>query len=155
MVSAYSFLKKGGFNKADKNWFDNELGSYADFDDFVHNWLNKENIWKWHYFRPQYSYMLEAKEKVALDFVGFFEHLNEDFSYVAKRIGTEVALPQSNKREHRSFQDYYTAASREIVRDVYREDIVMLGYNFDNSSLADQLASRDAGNTFSLRSVNQ
>ena len=39
LVSAYHFLRAGGYNEADRRWFARELGSYRDFDDFVRNWL--------------------------------------------------------------------------------------------------------------------
>ncbi|PTB82515.1 hypothetical protein C9933_01775, partial [Methylophaga nitratireducenticrescens] len=70
VVSAYFFLLKGGLNSQDKTFFDQELSGYPDFDSFVRNWLNKENIWKWHHFRPQFHYILDTHNKVSLDFIG-------------------------------------------------------------------------------------
>lgn len=152
IVSAYFFLKKGGFGEEDRNWFNEELGSFSSFDDFVKRWLNKENIWKWHHFRPQYHYMLDKREKVPLDFVGFLENLDDDFSYITKKIGIRADLPRSNKSEHRNYQDYYNDETKEIVGEVYSKDIKMLGYNFDNTSLQEQLTSRYTRKKKSLRS---
>ena len=149
-VSAYFFLKKGGFNEKDRNWFDKELGSFLSFDDFVKSWLNKENIWKLDHFRPQYHYMVDKREKVPLDFVGFLENLDADFSYIAKKIGIRAFLPCSNKSEHINYQDYYNDETKRIVGEVYSEDIKMLGYNFDNTSLQEQLASRNTRKKFTL-----
>jgi hypothetical protein len=37
----------------------------------------------------------------------------------------------------------YSGASREIISEVYRDDIELIGYTFDNSSLDQQLARHD------------
>ena len=142
LVSAYFFLKKGGFGEKDRDWFNEELSSFIDFDDFVKRWVNKKNIWKWHHFRPQYHYMLDKREKIPLDFVGFLENLDDDFKYITKKIGITCDLPTSNKSKHKNYQDYYNDETKEIIREIYSEDIELLGYNFDNTSLQEQLTRR-------------
>jgi len=152
LVSAYFFLKNGGFGEKDSDWFKQELSEFSDFDDFVKNWVDRNNIWKWHHFRPQYHYMLEQRGKVNLDFVGFFENLEKDFNHIARCIGINETLPRSNASKHTSYVDYYNEESANIVANVYAEDIKMLGYSFDNSSLKEQLNSRSTGKVYSLSS---
>lgn len=152
LVSAYFFLKNGGFGKKDQAWFRKELGDFLDFEDFVKNWVNRTNIWKWHHFRPQYHYMLDKNEKVHLDFVAFLENIDADFVYIANRIGLDCTLPESNKSKHSSYINYYSEQMKNIVSEVYAQDIKMLGYEFDNSSLNKQIASRGARKIYSLRS---
>lgn len=152
VVSSYFFLKSGGFNEKDRLWSAKELSDFSSFDCFVRKWLNRTNIWKWAHFNPQYFYMLDKREKVHLDFVGFFENIDDDFSHINQRLGLNRTLTRMNKGEHRSYMDYYDTDTRKIVADVYAEDISMLGYTFDNSSLGDQLRSRDSGKIYSLRS---
>lgn len=153
LVSAYFFLRSGGFNDDDRRWSNEELGSIPDFDVFVKKWLNRTNIWKWHHFRPQYHYVLEKREKVRLDFIGFMENISSDFSYICNRMGTRENLGVTNTGQHDGYTGYYTDETREIVADVYAEDINLFGYNFDNSNLAQELESRDAGKIYSLRSA--
>lgn len=153
LVSAYFFLKSGGFEDDDKTWFEKELGSFPDFETFVKKWLNRSNIWKWHHFRPQYHYVLEKRGKINLDFIGFMENIGADFSYIADRVCVQGSLETTNTSRHVAYTDYYTDETRKIVANVYAEDIKMLGYNFDNSSLAQQVASRNAGKVYSLRSA--
>jgi hypothetical protein len=150
LVSAFQFLKAGGFNAEDRNWSSGELGQFNDFDQFVKGWLNKENIWKWHHFRPQYHYILERRGKVQLDFIGFLENLEEDFRYIAERLGLDCRLQHVNKSEHNDYRDYYNEETMRIVADVYDTDIKLLGYNFDNSSLPAQLAKRSSGRALDL-----
>tara|TARA_R110001583_G_scaffold105202_1_gene252647 strand:- start:13918 stop:14577 length:660 start_codon:yes stop_codon:yes gene_type:complete len=142
LVSAYFFLKKGGFGLKDKTWFEQELSTYSSFDDFVRNWVNKKNIQKWHHFRPQYHYILNRHNKIKLDFVGYLENIDEDFNTIKKQIGVNCTLENSNKSQHNSYINYYNDETKEIVKEVYAEDIKLLGYNFDNSSLQQQLAQR-------------
>lgn len=142
LVSAYSFLEKGGVNENNKSFFKENLSCFSDFNDFVKNWLNKENIWKYAHFRPQWSYLLDKGNKVKLDFIGFFENIEEDFEYIKKRIDFDGNLKQMNAVDRNFYIDYYTQETIDIVAKVYEEDINFLGYNFDNSNLSAQLISR-------------
>ncbi|TAM61125.1 MAG: hypothetical protein EPN49_07730 [Rhodanobacter sp.] len=151
LVSAYFFLKNGGIGEKDRAGFVREFGDGLDFRSFVKSWVNRSNIWKWHHFRPQYHYMLDKREKVQLDFVAFLENIDNDFSYITDQIGFVRTLTKSNKSKHFSYVDYYDEETMAIVAETYAEDIQMLGYNFDNSSLEAQLASRNRGKVYSLR----
>ncbi|VEN75405.1 conserved hypothetical protein [Candidatus Desulfarcum epimagneticum] len=133
LASAYHFLKQGGFDEKDRHWFNEELACFKNFDDFVRNWLSRENIWKWDHFRPQRHYMFDRGHKVQLDFVGRFENIQEDFSYIAGKIGAKTALPHLNKSERGNYPDDYTKETKERVAEVYAEDIQVLGYDFDHS----------------------
>lgn len=152
VVSAFFFLKGGGFRERDNIWFNKELSNYPDFDTFVKKWLNKTNIWKWPHFHPQYHYILDKREKVKLDFIGYFENINDDFNYITTRIGINRTLTSSNRSNHISYIDCYNDETKDIVAKVYEEDIKLLGYSFDNSTLQQQIASRNNGKIFTLRS---
>lgn len=147
LVSAYFFLKKGGFNERDKAWFDKELGHYDSFEQFVREWLTKENIWRCEHFRPQKHYIFDKYQKVSIDFVGFFENLDEDFDYIADKIGIADRLPKKNAGKHESYQDYYSKETMEIVSKIYEEDIKMLGYNFENTNIQNQIKLRNLTNS--------
>ena len=142
LVSAYHFLKQGGLNEHDKAWAEKELGGFSSFDQFVHEWLNPKNIWKWYHFRPQHFYIEDRYGKIKLDFIGFYENLEEDFKYISHRINTKSSLGQHNKTDRSSYMNYYNKSSRQIVENLYRKDIDLLKYNFDNSSLDSQLKYR-------------
>lgn len=143
LVSAFHFLKNGGFDDSDKKWALENLSSFDDFDSFVRVWLNKSNIWLFDHFRPQYHYFMEKNNKVQMDFIGYFENLEEDFEFISERIGKPSRLHKSNVSMRSDYKDYYNDATIKIVSEVYNRDIEILGYNFDNSSLADQLIKRN------------
>ena len=144
LVSAYHFLRAGGFVPADKHWFDGELAGYSGFEEFVVDWLNKENIWKWPHFRPQYHYLTDSAGMIKLDFHCLFENLEEDFQFVAQKIGKNCSLSKANQGDRQDYKAYYSDRTRELVSTVYEKDIALLGYSFDNSSVESQLAGRSA-----------
>lgn len=146
LVSAYHYLQGGGFGERDKRWFERELGGYKNFDDFVRNWLRTENIRKHIHFIPQVDFLEdESHNGVTVDYIGFYENIDNDFNFIANRIGVVSALKQRNASSHKSYKNYYCETTRDIVRDVYRRDIERFNYDFENSHLAQQIASRDAG----------
>ena len=146
LVSAYLFLKEGGHNKVDKAWMEQNIASYDDFNSFVAGWVNRSNVHTWKHFVPQYRFVCEPGHRTPrVDFVGFFENLEEDFLSVQKRLGLDSGLGHLNQtkgRKRRDYREYYTETTKEIVAHVYREDIQLFGYDFDNTSLEQQLARR-------------
>lgn len=75
LVSAYHFLKKGGMNDADREWAQSNISEYEDFESFVVNWLNKDNIWKYYHFYPQHYFFLELHKKSTCRLFCFFGKL--------------------------------------------------------------------------------
>jgi hypothetical protein len=69
----------------------------------------------------------------ALDFLGRYESLEDDFRKVREAIGigAELALPKANASERpKSYRDFYTDESRQMIGDWYRREIDLLGYTF-------------------------
>lgn len=140
LVSAFLFLKKGGVNISDKQWNKNNLALYRDFDSFVKGWLTRDNIQKYVHFRPQCSFICGQDNRPLVDFIGYIENIEDAFSYICRRIGIERELLAENvNREKRDYKTYYSDETRTRVADVYQEDIRLLGYDFDNSSIREQL----------------
>ncbi len=149
LFSAYNFLKKGGINDSDKNWAMSNLQDYADFDDFVKRWVNSSNIYKYIHFLPQHHFLcLPGSDKLQVDFLGYFENIEDDFMHIKNKLALDFAanLIHENKTESSSrkidYRDFYTDKTRNIVYEVYKRDIDLLGYDFDNSSLSSQLTNR-------------
>jgi len=144
LVAAYYFLKEGGWNERDKKWYEENLSAYKNFDSFVKMWVNPDNIKTYPHFRPQRDFIfLEGDNLSAVDFIGYFENLDQDFAYVSNRIGISAELMHLNRTpsSKKDYKAYYDNEMIEIVSDAYRDDIRVLGYNFDNSSLKEQLTN--------------
>ena len=125
-------------------------------------YLTKE--WKTMYWftRPQSEYLYDESGRLMVDFVGRFENLQADFNKVCERIGiAAVELPYANRSETkpvqssstlatvkkllspsdravtekpRRYQDYYDDESRDIVAELYKRDIELFGYSFDQAT---------------------
>lgn len=144
LVSAFHFLKKGGLTVCDKKWSDKNLSPYPDFDAFVRRGLQEKKIRAFPHFRPQCDYICLAKNRPGVDFIGYFENLDEDFSYICQQLKVNPTLQSLNRNDSRKrdFREYYTAETREIVARVYADDIQVLGYSFDNGNISKLLAAR-------------
>jgi hypothetical protein len=123
--------------------------TYPDFDSFVNGWINKDNINDVFLFAPQYSYLCMNNKKPRVDFIGYFENLHDDYAYIKQQlgVGSDLLLLNRSRPSETSFVDLYSDATRRIVEEVYRDDIELFGYSFDNSSLSRQLSSRHAKGT--------
>lgn len=148
VFSAYSFLKKGGMIESDKKWAELELSPYESFNDFLIRGLSKSTIQEWKHFRPQSEFLfLPGKKKMQVDYLGFFESLQSDLQYVHEKIGLGDSLSlrhdnSTHKKGKPDYKEFYTEETRDIVAQVYRNDIDIFGYSFDNSSLHMQQATR-------------
>ena len=67
-----------------------------------------------------------------MDFIGKFENINNDFSYVCKKlIGEQVELPHANKSSNnQNYKQYYDNYTKDLVSEFYYEDIKEFNYTF-------------------------
>ena len=143
LVSAFFFLKKSDLER-NQRFNRRHLSAFNDFDSFVRQWLTRKNSWSFTHFLPQHHFICIDKQ-LGVDFVGYYENLANDFAIVAEKIGRPARLRDENRLGGRAkdYCQYYNDETRNIVAEVYAEDIALLGYSFDNSSLPAQIAARD------------
>lgn len=79
----------------------------------------------------QYTYVTESSGKLIVDFIGYYERLQEDFAKACARIGVRAELPKANASSHRDYRTYYTQKTRELVEWHYQRDVELFGYTFD------------------------
>ena len=142
LVSAYFFLKNGGFYETDRKWAEENLSGYTEFEIFVKRWVTRDNVQSWIHFRPKYTYICTRDDTPMVDFIAYYENLEENFYYIRNRIGVSAKLLSLNVTNSRrkDYKSYYSDETRDIVADVFQEDIRIFGYNFDNSLLKKQLS---------------
>lgn len=132
ILSAYLFLKKGGASSKDREWGERHLSRYDSFDSFVKGWVTPNNIHSYLHFQPQYQFIRLHGDLPAVDFVGRFENLEQDFITIRDRLELEVDLPSLNRnKSRRPYSEYYTEESAEIVRHVYQKDVTFFNYSFE------------------------
>lgn len=144
-VSAYHFLKKGGLTLHDRTWSERYLSPYPDFQSFVLKGLENKRVISYPHFRPQCDYICLKRNEPGLDFIGYFENLDADFTYITQVLNVNSSLLSLNRNHERSrdFRSYYTDETREIIARVYADDIRVMGYTFDNASVPEVLKARD------------
>jgi hypothetical protein len=79
----------------------------------------------------QYPYVCDREGKMILDFIGYYERLEEDFAEVCRRLNVEDKLPQANSSKHEDYRSYYDETTRQMVAEHCRRDIELFGYDFD------------------------
>lgn len=83
-------------------------------------------------FVPNYDlYAIDGK--VALDFVGRFENLQDDFAAVAEKLGLSkgLTLPRANTSERPTeYRHFYDDKSRDMISQWYEREIGLFNYAF-------------------------
>lgn len=82
--------------------------------------------------RHQADYVLDPDGRLIVDFVGYFERLEEDFAEVCRRIGIPAALPPPKSHAPRKdYRSFYNDETRDLVAKAYAADIDLFGYTFE------------------------
>ena len=130
LVSAYFYLRQGGYITKDKIDYDKYLSHYSTFEDMVLNW--NDNLFNQLHFMEQYKWICDSNGELIPDFIGRFENLQEDFDIVCDKIGIpKQKLPHKNKSKHKHYTEYYNDETRQIVAEKYAKDIEYFGYKFE------------------------
>ena len=128
--SAYAFLRGNELSLRDRP-AQKLVSHYRDFDDFVARWLHPETIQRQLHFAAQTDFLTDSFGHLALDFIGYQEHLERDFQRVCEQVGGAVPLPHINSSQQRRTapaRDFCSVLTRRLVRRVYQRDYEMLGY---------------------------
>ena len=79
----------------------------------------------------QLDYITDADDRIAVDFVGRFERIAEDFPLVCKNLGLDPALlGRANSTRHARYTTFYTPATRDLVAERFQRDIEAFDYRF-------------------------
>lgn len=82
----------------------------------------------WIATKPMFTFVC-LDGKLAVDFVGRFENLDEDWKSVCKTMGVVDTLPHINKGKHEgSYRDLYNKEAKFVVEKLYAKDFEMFNY---------------------------
>lgn len=107
------------------------FGEFANFEDFCVN--VKNTPWINDIFLQSQTSLLELNGVPAMNYIGRFENLHEDFQTICKMIGVDVGpLQQHNtgKYDNSNHRQHYTAIARDAIAALYHDDIERYGYEF-------------------------
>jgi hypothetical protein len=108
------------------------------FDNRHNTPTSKREIGDYPFLRTQQlQYMTEdmtATGKVAVDFIGRFESFVKDINKLSLQLGVNINLPNKNlgKTKHLHYSHYYTPRSRQIISNLFGEDIEYFGYEYED-----------------------
>lgn len=97
-----------------------ELGN---FDSYIR--------WRIENFRLQKCFVYSGDGDLLVDFVGRYENLENDFRTICTHIGiTAPPLPRLNVAINKKpYREYYTPETEELVRQAYKDDLALFGYD--------------------------
>ena len=99
-----------------------KLGS---FDNYI-RWRCEVDV------RYQKDFLFLENGEQQVDFIGKYENLEADFQEICRHIGISAKLPKLNQStKNKSYQEYYTAETIELVRKTFAPDIDLFGYDFE------------------------
>ncbi|MEL7035840.1 MAG: sulfotransferase family 2 domain-containing protein [Cyanobacteria bacterium J06592_8] len=89
-------------------------------------------------WEPQYKFVFDEQGKQIVDFVGRLENFENDAYKILDKIGMRTKIlgirvkkiPHNNKSNRLHYTEYYDAESKEIIEDLYRQDIEVFNYSF-------------------------
>lgn len=128
--SAYAYLKGNPQGRRDIP-AQQMIERYQGFEHFVSQWLDTDNVRRVLHFTPQVDFLVDSLGHLAMDFIGYQEHLARDFESVCRHLGVELQLPHinaSHQRHAQSAQACCSVRTRRLVRRVYQRDYELLGY---------------------------
>ena len=75
--------------------------------------------------------------KIAVDFIGRYEALEEDFAYVCRKlqlpVGGELPRVKANTRiDRKHYSAYYSERTRTLIGEISKNEIELLGYVFES-----------------------
>jgi hypothetical protein len=82
--------------------------------------------------RPQTYWIKDFGGSIPLDYIGRFETLTEDFQQLCTAMGlSQITLPHRTKGSNEDYRQCYDRESIDIVAKVYKEEIELFGYSFE------------------------
>ena len=133
LVSAFTYLKKGGFGWNDREFALEYLSDINTFQEFVKKMDQPEfakAMLSWTHFEPQFSYVCDKSGENILNYTGHYESLERDVRYISQKIGARYkALPTLNKSKRNHYMEYYNPHSEKLIRKLYSKDFDLFGYN--------------------------
>ena len=75
--------------------------------------------------------MIDEKGNIAVDFIGRFENIKEDFKKITDKLNIKRTLKKTNTSKRKEdYRLYYDEETKAIVNEVYRKDIQLFNYEF-------------------------
>ena len=130
LVSVYHYLKSGGNGSPGDLYYSKIINNHQeDFSAFVSTFLNEYTIHEHLLFKPQYLFVCDHTGKLMVDYIGYFETLNSDFSYISRKIGISGTLKKTNPSSRGPWINYYKNQNiGDKIYKLYKKDFEIFKY---------------------------
>jgi len=81
-------------------------------------------------FYPQIEWLKDYSGEIVVNKIMRFEKLNEEYESIRKALSVNKKLPHKNKSSNYDYKTIYSDNSIEIVKEHFKEDIELFGYDF-------------------------
>jgi hypothetical protein len=98
--------------------------AYVDRDPKYYDWPKM--------FLPQLEWITNEKGEIAVDFIGRFENLQNDFDIISStlKIDRQLLRHENRSRESSGYRHYYDHETKAIVEKLFKADIEYFGYKY-------------------------
>lgn len=79
---------------------------------------------------PQVDWIYDSKGGKAVNFIGRFERLTEDYNNLCSLTGFDRPLPHKLKSNRTHYSKYYDEETKQLVSEIYAEDLKEFNYDF-------------------------
>lgn len=132
LKSAYIYLSNGGRKAKIDLEYQCLISEYKDFEDFVLNFFTTDSYLRIEHFIPQTNWLIDENNKIIVDYIGYFEDIENEFQIISKKIfskNSNKTLPKKNVTKNEFKDIKYTKKMIEIVNSVYKQDFLFLNYD--------------------------
>jgi hypothetical protein len=119
-----------------KHCMDKKQFPRCTFKEFIHAPLEQMTPQQRYHSSPQWPHIVDCDGKIAhLNHVGRFENLLGTCDWIANALEFEPQepIPHNNSSDRKQYASYYDEQCIQKVAQVFRQDIEMFDYSFDES----------------------
>jgi len=81
----------------------------------------------------QINMLTDKNGTLQMDFIGKLENINEDWNYISNKLKIPNAeLSHRNKTFKVNYNDYYNDENRDLVSKLWKKDLEVFGYNYED-----------------------
>lgn len=81
----------------------------------------------------QFNMLADKAGNLQMDFIGRFENLYQDWTFVIEKLNiTNAELSHRKKAATVKYQDYYDAVNIQLVEEFWKQDLKSFGYQYED-----------------------
>lgn len=133
-IKTIEVFKKMGFKnltpmqKSFFNFNKRFIKQHPTFESAIKNYIGQKDT----FHSPMHKWTHDKDMNQIVDFIGKLENINQDFHNICFLNGLpQKRLKKTNQTKHDHYSSYYTDETREIVKNLYKKDIELFDYHFE------------------------